>query len=119
MFTIDETNKVVSMEEALHKRVVGQDAAVTAISCAIRRARPALGSPKQTSRHIRRTDRRVGKQDRAGQGSRRLVLRLRGRHGPAGHERVHGQAHGVHAADQCSLAFQISFCGPSTATSIC
>ncbi|TVU43790.1 hypothetical protein EJB05_10284, partial [Eragrostis curvula] len=38
----DETNKLLNMEETLHKRVVGQDAAVTAISRAIRRARAGL-----------------------------------------------------------------------------
>ncbi|TVU43776.1 hypothetical protein EJB05_10269, partial [Eragrostis curvula] len=38
----DETNKLLKMEETLHQRVVGQDAAVTAISRAIRRARAGL-----------------------------------------------------------------------------
>ncbi|TVU43812.1 hypothetical protein EJB05_10309, partial [Eragrostis curvula] len=34
----DETNKLLSMEETLHQRVIGQEAAVTSISRAIRRA---------------------------------------------------------------------------------
>ncbi|TVU43829.1 hypothetical protein EJB05_10327, partial [Eragrostis curvula] len=41
----DETNKLLNMEETLHKRVVGQEAAVTAISRAIRRARAGLNEP--------------------------------------------------------------------------
>ncbi|WVZ57305.1 hypothetical protein U9M48_007706 [Paspalum notatum var. saurae] len=41
----DETNRLLNMEETLHKRVVGQDEAVTAISRAIRRARAGLSEP--------------------------------------------------------------------------
>ncbi|CAO2176614.1 unnamed protein product [Urochloa humidicola] len=40
-----ETNKLLKMEEALHRRVIGQDEAVTAISRAIRRARVGLSDP--------------------------------------------------------------------------
>ncbi|CAO2205644.1 unnamed protein product [Urochloa humidicola] len=43
----DETNKLLKMEEALHRRVIGQDEAVTAISRAIRRARAGLGDPRR------------------------------------------------------------------------
>ncbi|OEL38616.1 Chaperone protein ClpC4, chloroplastic [Dichanthelium oligosanthes] len=41
----DETNKLLNMEETLHRRVIGQDEAVTAISRAIRRARVGLNNP--------------------------------------------------------------------------
>ncbi|TVU43778.1 hypothetical protein EJB05_10271, partial [Eragrostis curvula] len=41
----DETNKLLNMEETLQKRVIGQDAAVTSISRAIRRARAGLNEP--------------------------------------------------------------------------
>ncbi|TVU43774.1 hypothetical protein EJB05_10267 [Eragrostis curvula] len=43
--SIDETNKLLSMEETLHQRVIGQDTAVTSISRAIRRARAGLNEP--------------------------------------------------------------------------
>ena len=42
-----EVEKLVSMEEGLHQRVVGQDEAVTAVSNAIRRARSGLGDPNR------------------------------------------------------------------------
>ncbi|RCV30218.1 hypothetical protein SEVIR_6G075300v4 [Setaria viridis] len=43
----DETNKLLKMEEALHRHIVGQDEAVTAISRAIRRARVGLNDPRR------------------------------------------------------------------------
>ncbi|GJN12665.1 hypothetical protein PR202_ga30961 [Eleusine coracana subsp. coracana] len=43
--SIDETTKLVNMEETLHKRVIGQDDAVKSISRAIRRARAGLNEP--------------------------------------------------------------------------
>ncbi|KAL6658727.1 hypothetical protein ACP70R_002767 [Stipagrostis hirtigluma subsp. patula] len=43
--SVDETNRLLNMEETLHRRVVGQDEAVTAISRAIRRARAGLSDP--------------------------------------------------------------------------
>ncbi|KAL6658731.1 hypothetical protein ACP70R_002771 [Stipagrostis hirtigluma subsp. patula] len=45
--SVDETSKLLSMEETLHRRVVGQDEAVTAISRAIRRARAGLSDPSR------------------------------------------------------------------------
>jgi len=42
-----ETEKLLHMEEGLHRRVIGQDEAVTAISDAIRRARAGLKDPKR------------------------------------------------------------------------
>ena len=42
-----EVAKLVSMEENLHARVVGQDEAVAAVSNAIRRARSGLGDPNR------------------------------------------------------------------------
>jgi ATP-dependent Clp protease ATP-binding subunit ClpC len=43
--TVDETNRLLNMEQALHQRVIGQDEAVTALSCAIRRAHAGLNEP--------------------------------------------------------------------------
>ena len=42
-----ESEKLLRMEEALHRRVIGQDAAVSAISDAIRRSRSGLKDPKR------------------------------------------------------------------------
>ena len=42
-----EAEKLLHMEEALHQRVVGQDAAITALSDAIRRARSGLKDPRR------------------------------------------------------------------------
>jgi len=43
----DETVRLLQMEEALHKRIVGQDEAITAISKAVRRARAGLKDPRR------------------------------------------------------------------------
>lgn len=43
----DETDKLVRMEELLHQRVIGQEAAVSAVSSAIRRARVGLKNPNR------------------------------------------------------------------------
>jgi ATP-dependent Clp protease ATP-binding subunit ClpA len=42
-----ESAKLLKMEEALHKRVIGQDAAVAAVSRAVRRARAGLQDPNK------------------------------------------------------------------------
>ncbi len=42
-----EAEKLLGMEEALHKRVIGQDEAIAAISDAIRRARSGLKDPRR------------------------------------------------------------------------
>ncbi|MEJ7750244.1 MAG: ATP-dependent Clp protease ATP-binding subunit [Thermoleophilaceae bacterium] len=42
-----ETQKLMRMEEELHKRVIGQDAAIQAVSKAIRRSRAGLKDPKR------------------------------------------------------------------------
>ena len=45
--TEGETERLLNMEEILHKRVIGQDEAVKAVSRAIRRARAGLKDPKR------------------------------------------------------------------------
>ena len=42
-----EVNKLINMEDLIHKRLVGQDEAVTTVSDAIRRARAGLKDPKR------------------------------------------------------------------------
>ena len=45
--TEDESKRLLRLEETLHERVIGQDAAVTAVSKAIRRGRVGLRDPKR------------------------------------------------------------------------
>ncbi len=47
--TEEETAKLLRMEEELHKRVIGQEAAIRAVSQAIRRTRAGLKDPKRPS----------------------------------------------------------------------
>src|ERR1700694_5595974 len=47
--TEEETAKLLRMEDELHKRVVGQDSAIKAVSQAIRRTRAGLKDPKRPS----------------------------------------------------------------------
>ena len=42
-----EKEKLLHMEDALHKRVIGQDEAVTVVSNAIRRSRAGLSDPNR------------------------------------------------------------------------
>jgi ATP-dependent Clp protease ATP-binding subunit ClpC len=42
-----ESQKLIRMEDELHKRVIGQDAAIVAVSKAIRRARAGIKDPKR------------------------------------------------------------------------
>lgn len=43
----EETERLLHMEEALHRRIVGQDEAITTIAKAVRRARAGLKDPKR------------------------------------------------------------------------
>ncbi|MCL2540534.1 MAG: ATP-dependent Clp protease ATP-binding subunit [Firmicutes bacterium] len=45
--TTTESERLLKLEEVLHKRIVGQDAAVSAVSKAIRRARAGLKDPNR------------------------------------------------------------------------
>ncbi len=47
--TEEETEKLLNMEAELHKRVIGQEAAIEAVSRAIRRTRAGLKDPKRPS----------------------------------------------------------------------
>jgi len=47
--TEEETTKLLRMEDELHKRVIGQEAAIHAVSQAIRRTRAGLKDPKRPS----------------------------------------------------------------------
>src|SRR5205814_2811553 len=48
-----KTQKLMRMEDELHKRVIGQQAAIEAVSKAIRRSRAGLKDPKRRPRPSR------------------------------------------------------------------
>jgi ATP-dependent Clp protease ATP-binding subunit ClpC len=45
--TSDETTRLLQMEEAIHKRIIGQDEAINIIAKAVRRARAGLKDPRR------------------------------------------------------------------------
>jgi len=45
--TIDETSRLLEMEEALHRRIIGQDEAINTVAKAVRRARAGLKDPRR------------------------------------------------------------------------
>ena len=93
----DESDKLLRMEDELHRRVVSQEKAISAISRAIRRSRAGPEEPDAAGRQLRvpRPDRR--RQDRAGARAGELPVRQRSRADPLRHVRVHGEALGVEA----------------------
>ena len=44
---LEESERLVNMEEVLHEKVIGQDEAITLVSKAVRRARAGMGNPKR------------------------------------------------------------------------
>ena len=88
-----EVEKLVHMEERLHQRVVGQDAAIDAVSNALRRARSGLQDPNRPIGSFVFLGPTGRRQDRAGEGARRVHVRRRAGDGAARHVRVHGEAH--------------------------
>ena len=87
-----ESQKLIRMEEELHKRVIGQEAAIVAVSKAIRRARAGIKDPEAADRLVH-LPRPVGRrQDRARAHARRVPVRRRGRDDPGRHVGVHGEA---------------------------
>ncbi|MFO7711890.1 MAG: ATP-dependent Clp protease ATP-binding subunit [Dehalococcoidia bacterium] len=45
--TTDETSRLLQMEEALHRRIIGQDEAIDTVAKAVRRARAGLKDPRR------------------------------------------------------------------------
>ena len=91
--TEEETAKLLRMEDELHKRVIGQEDAIKAVSQAIRRTRAGLKDPKRPSgSFIFLGPSGVGKTETA----KTLAEFLFGDEDvadPARHVRVHGEAH--------------------------
>ena len=90
-----ETQKLLRMEEELHKRVIGQEQAITAVSRAIRRARAGHQGPQAALRLVHLPRPLGRREDRARADAGRVPVRRRGRHDPGRHVRVHGEARGV------------------------
>ena len=93
----DEGDKLLRMEDELHKRVISQEKAISALSRAIRRSRAGLKNPNRpVGSFIFLGPTGVGKTELA-RGDRQLPLRQRHRADPLRHVRVHGEALGVEA----------------------
>ena len=73
--TEEETERLLKMEENLHKRIIGQESAVAAVSQSIRRTRAGLEGPEASVGfvHLPRPHRR--RQDRARQDAHRVPVR--------------------------------------------
>ena len=97
-----ETHRLLRMEEALHKRVVGQDEPVKAVSRAIRRSRAGLKDPHRPAGSFIFLGPSGRGQDRAGPHPGRVPVRRRGGAHPGGHVGVHGEARGQPAGGLAS-----------------
>ena len=73
--TEEETAKLLRMEEELHKRIVGQNDAIKAVSQAIRRTRAGLKDPKRPSRLVHLPGPVGCRQDRDREDARRVLVR--------------------------------------------
>ncbi|MFX4220912.1 MAG: hypothetical protein ACMVO3_07905 [Thalassobaculum sp.] len=80
-----ERDKLLAMEANLHKRVVGQDEAITAVANAVRRARAGLQDPNRPIGSFLFLGPDRCRQDRADQGAGRVPVRRRTRDGAARH----------------------------------
>ena len=93
----DESNKLLRMEDELHRRVISQEKAISALSRAIRRSRAGLKNPSRpVGSFIFLGPTGVGKTELA-RALAELPLRQRPRADPLRHVRVHGEALGVEA----------------------
>ena len=91
--TEEETTKLLRMEDELHKRVIGQEEAIKAVSQAIRRTRAGLKDPKRPSgSFIFLGPSGVGKTELAKTLAEFLFGDDAGDDQPR-HVRVHGEAH--------------------------
>ena len=89
-----EREKLIRMEDALHRRVVGQDEAVGAIANAVRRSRAGLSDPRRPNgSFLFLGPTGVGKTELS-RALAEFLLRHRGRDGANRHVRVHGEALG-------------------------
>ncbi len=89
--SLSESQRLSSLEKILHKRVVGQDEAVSALAKAVRRGRAGLKDPSRpTGVFLFIGPTGVG-QDRAFQSARGLGLRKGISDDPSGYVRIYGK----------------------------
>ena len=89
----EESNKLLRMEEFLHKRVIGQNEAISAVARAIRRSTGGSQGSEETNRllHFPRTDR--CRKNRVGADACGVPLQQRRRAHPHRHVGVPGKVH--------------------------
>ncbi len=93
----EETQKLLRVEEELHKRVISQDKAISALARAIRRSRAGLKSPhRPIGSFLFLGPTGVGKTEMA-RTLAQLPVRLRQGADPLRYVGVHGEAFGVEA----------------------
>ena len=93
----DEGDKLLRMEEELHKRVISQEKAISALSRAIRRSRAGLKNPNRpVGSFVFLGPTGVGKTELA-RALAQLPVRQRPRADPLRHVGIHGEALGVEA----------------------
>ena len=98
----DEQQKLLRIEPELHKRVISQEKAITALARAIRRSRAGLKAPGPPGRllPVPRPHRR--RQDGSGAPAGGVPVRQREVAGALRHVRVHGEALGLEADRRAS-----------------
>ncbi len=93
----DEGDKLLHMEDSLHKRVISQDLAISALSRAIRRSRAGLKSPNRSGRQLHLPGADRCRQDRARARDREFPVRQRPCADSLRHVGIHGEALGLEA----------------------
>ena len=90
--TADESAKLAKLEKTLHKRVIGQEEAVSAVAKAVRRGRVGLKRPESSDRFVPvfRTDRSW--KDRDIQSTGRSSFWKRAGNDPCRYVRIYGKA---------------------------
>ena len=91
----EESAKLLRMEEELHRRIVSQENAISAVARAIRRTRAGLKNPNRPGGLVHVPGPHRGGEDRGRAQPGRVPVRQRARAHPLRHVRVHGEALGL------------------------
>ena len=90
---VEETERLLRMEDELHKRIMGQDEAIIKISKAVRRARAGIKDPRRPVGVFLFLGPHRCRKNGVGPGPFRVYVWKRRRHDPAGHVGIHGTSH--------------------------
>ena len=93
----EEVAKLLRIEEELHKRIISQEKAISALARAIRRSRAGLKAERPAGRFVPVPGTHRRRQDRSGARAGRVPVRQRKEPGPLRHVGVHGEALGLEA----------------------